>query len=435
MNDNPVKNTLLYDRDLLNTIQPYLNYKEIIAIIGPRQVGKTTLLQMIFEQLSQKFKCIYLTFEKRDDLEIFNKDIENFKTLFCNPYDIIFIDEVQYATDAGQKLKYLFDTTNKKFIITGSSTLELKEMGTYLVGRIITFFLRAFSFTEFLRVRDAQLFEVIKPGLNLIPDILSNKNVSSFADPIKSELLRKNVTVLFDEYIIYGGYPRVITVKTAEEKRLILSSIIDNYLLREIQSLLHLATENELLLLAKFLALQMGNLLSYNELANATGLRYRSIKKHLQILKNTFIVDLAYPYYRNRRTELVKNPKVYFLDNGIRNKIIENFSPADGRTDIGSLAENYVFNRLNQITHGGSPVRFWRTKSQAEVDFIIEKEGSVIPVEVKYSAAGKLNTGKSFHSFLEKYTPKKAIITTTDTFHLQKIGDASVYFIPLYYFG
>lgn len=427
MNNNPAK---IYPRDLLATITPYFDNREIVAIIGSRQVGKTTLLQIIFDGLSQKKKCLFLTFENRSELEIFETDIENFKRIYCTNYQVIFIDEFQYATAAGQKLKFLYDTTNVKFFISGSSSLEIKEAGKYLVGRIFSFQLGSFSFSEYLRAVDQPLFKAAKSGFDLFKIILSNGNVK-LDQPIKSQTLQKRLQHHLEQYLIFGGYPRVVTSTNAEEKIQVLSGIIDNYLLREIRTLLHLATENELLILAKFLSLQITNLISLTELSNATGLPAREIKKHLQILQQTLVIDLLFPYYKNRRTEIVKNPKVFFLDNGFRNKVIDNFSGITKRTDSGALVENFICNSLKLGRFGR--VNFWRTKSQAEVDFVVESQGEILPIEVKYSSLGKKVIGKSLFSFINKYHPKKAIMTTNDQFDKRKVNQTTVYFVPVFY--
>ncbi len=184
--------------------------------------------------------------------------------------------------------------------------------------------------------------------------------------------------------------------------------------------------------LTKLLSLQVGNLISYNELSSSTGLSLIELKKHLNILKETYILDLVKPYFNNKRIELVKNPKPYFIDTGMRNKIIDNFSKVGQRTDMGQLAENYVFQVLRQNFPYPKSINFWRTKSKAEVDFVIEDKGEIIPIEVKYSTLGNTVVGKSMHSFIEKYSPKKAIITTTGEAMIKKIKNTKVYFTPIY---
>lgn len=420
INNNPAKIDGPYlKRDIELRLGKYIKAKEIIALIGPRQVGKSTVLNKLQKDISNNTKSVFLTFENKTNLNIFQEDIEAFKKTYVDPNEIIFIDEIQYAKDAGQKLKYLYDTTKKKFVISGSSSLEIRSMGKFLVGRIFTFYLNPLSFSEFLNYKDNQIYTLYQ-------------NSSKNGEISKSDEIKKTTLKLFEEYLIYGGYPRVVLAKTQEEKELSLGSVIDNYLLKEIRSLLKLATEDELLKLTQLLSLQIGNLISYNELALSTGFSRIELKKHLNILKQTYILDLIKPYFNNRRVELVKNPKAYFIDTGMRNKIIDNFSKVGQRTDIGQLAENYVFETLRQNFPFPKKINFWRTKSQAEVDFVIETKGEVVPIEVKYAPLGNTVIGKSMHSFIEKYSPKKAIITTTGDVMIKKIKNTKVHFTPIY---
>jgi len=427
--NNPAKIYDLYiNRHLETKISPYINKREIIAITGPRQAGKTTFLNHLFENISKTKKCQFLTFEKRPDLEIFERDIEIFKKLYVLPNEVLIIDEVQYAKEAGQKLKYLYDTTDIKLFVSGSSNLEIRDLGKYLVGRIFNFSLYPFNFSEFLNAKNNNLYSAINKNLLSLNLFMKKSFIQNLQ--IKSGEVNKQLLELFKEYLIYGGYPRVVTSFDDKEKRLVLASVIDNYLVREIKSLLHLASDDNLLKLAQLLSLQIGNMISYNELELSSKLSFREVKKYIQILKETFILDLVLPFYQNRRTELTKNPKVYFLDTGLRNQTIGNFSKEIQRNDFGQLAENYVFNVLKQ-SESIKRVNYWRTKSQAEVDFIIETGGQIIPIEAKFSPSRGV-IGKSLHSFIDKYSPKTAIITTNDDFSIKKVKGSTIYFIPIY---
>lgn len=425
----------VYPRDLKARITPYLQRKEIIAIKGPRQAGKTTLMKDLYQELSQKKKCLYLTFEKRDDLELFDQDLESFKKIYTEDYQIIFIDEFQYAENGGRKLKYLFDTTKTKFIISGSSSLELtSQTGKYLVGRLFSFDLYPFSFSEFLRVKKQTLLKIIKPVSQKLELLLAEKaNLLPQKEPIKAETLKKELNHLLEEYILFGGYPEVILSAKKKEKREILKGILETYLLRDIKSLLDLATDEELIKIAKFLSLQLGNLVVYQELSDVAKLSFQQVKKHLKILKETYLLELISPYFKNKRTELSKNPKVYFLDTGFRNMLIDDFSSFNLRGDAGALFEGFVFTQLKRKIEAIGGIKFWRTQSQAEVDFIIERGREVLPIEVKYSLKEKPKLGKSFYSFLKKYQPKQGIMITENFWGQKIIDNSTIYFLPAFY--
>jgi len=411
-------------RQLEIQIEPFLAKKEAISIVGPRQAGKTTFIQNLakrFEREGRKVK--FITFERKIDLDLFNNSIEDFKKI-VEQYEIVFIDEFQYGRGGGQKLKYLYDTTKIKFIISGSSSLELTfQTGKYLVGRLIEFSLMPFSFREFLSAKDSEMF--------LVLENISGADIFNFdLKDAPGREINSRLAERLEEYLIFGGYPAAVLSAGAEEKKKVLEGIYDKYLLKDIKDLLRLATDNELDRLGKFLAGQIGNIIKYQELAGACGLNYKELKKHLNILSKTYIISLVAPFFTNKRTELVKNPKVYFNDLGLRNYSLADWRAVGSRNDLGALAENYGFMLLKNIFSRG--VKYWRTKAKAEVDFVIEKEQTVYPVEIKYIS--KRLIGKSLYSFIEKFNPPIALILTKDYLGEEKINKTTVKFIPLAYF-
>ncbi|MEK9168461.1 MAG: ATP-binding protein [Patescibacteria group bacterium] len=397
-----------------------------MSIIGPRQAGKTTFIKSIASELEKRNKKVkFITFEKRGDLELFQNSIEDFKDLISE-YQYVIIDEFQYAKDGGQKLKYLYDTTRVKFIISGSSSLELTfQTGKYMVGRMLDFQLLPFSFREFLSFQDKELYRLLERRVNT-DSFLDFDIKNGFGEQINKRLVEK-----LEKYVIYGGYPAVALSTTEQEKKKTLAGIAENYLLKDIKGLLNLATEDKLVKLSKFLALQIGNMIKYEELSSASGLSYKETLKHLNILEKTFIMKLIKPYFTNKRTELTKNPKSYFMDLGLRNFLIDDFRALRARNDAGAVMENYAYNLLQSldITSG---LKYWRTKSKAEVDFIIERQRNIYPIEVKY--VSKKIIGKSFYSFIDKFKPKIGIILTKDYLGEEKIKNTKVKFIPLSYF-
>ncbi|TSC78782.1 MAG: Uncharacterized protein G01um101433_114 [Parcubacteria group bacterium Gr01-1014_33] len=420
------KGLMYIHRELEKEIAPFLERKEAIAIVGPRQAGKTTFLQHLAGKLQEQGKKLkFITFEKRDDLTLFNKSIEDFKTL-AEQYNCVIIDEFQYASHGGQKLKYLYDTTNVKFVISGSSSLELTfQTGKYMVGRLLEFTLLPFSFREFLSFRDPELYTLVE-----------QKRFVRIADFDYSKRLGEEITrrlvILLEEYALYGGYPAVVIAGTKDEKHKILEGIAENYLLRDIKDLLRLAASDELWRLEKLLAGQIGGMIKYEELSRASGLSYKELKKHLNILEKTYVISLIKPFFVNRRTELTKNPKVYFFDTGLRNYVLSDFRPVSERNDAGALMENYAFGLLSRRFALPPALKYWRTKSKAEIDFIVEEGQALYPFEVKYSSKHVL--GKSLHSFIEKFHPPVAIVLTKDFASVGKIAETQLKFIPLPYY-
>lgn len=388
-------------RDLEQTITQHLTTPEIIAILGPRQSGKTTLMRHIFETLEN---ALFLSFEDRKLLELFVEDEKTFAELYAKNNRYLFIDEFQYAKEGGQKLKYIYDHyPETKIFISGSSAPGLTIHGIkYLVGRIFVFNLYPLSFEEFLRYKDEKLFGVYLEKKEAIKaHIFKNSKL-----PEVSAALLEMLNEVYDEYLIYGGYPRVAVSTTNEEKKTVLKNIYSTYFLREIKDVLGLTTDFSLSKLIKALSLQLGGLISYNSLGEVSGFDYKELLAHLNILEKTFICKRVPPFFTNKRTEIIKVPKVYFFDSGFRNTIIDDFRAYEIRQDTGKLNENFIF---AQLTYAGKEVKFWRSKAKAEVDFILDKEG-LIAIESK--SGGRMT--KSVRSFKEKYKSDKTIIACRD---------------------
>ncbi len=396
------------ERLLENKIRKYLRRKEIIAIVGARQCGKTTLMKHIFTGLEN---AKFISFDDQKILQIFEEDTDLFIKSYIEGMDFIFIDEFQYAKEGGKKLKYIYDTKDVKIIISGSSAAELSiQSMKYLVGRIFVFTLFPLSFEEFLKYKNNKLNETI-----IEKELLSH---------VVIETTKK----MYDEYLIFGGYPAVVLAETKEEKIEILKNIYNTFLLREIREILQISEDTKLIRLIKALALQIGKEVNYNELSMITTFKYNDLIKYLSILKKTFICLESKPYFSNKRKELVKMPKLYFLDTGFRNIAIENVQEAEKRADKGELNENFV---AAEISKKDLRLNYWRTKAGAEVDFIIEKENKIIPIEVK-TLLKEPKYGKSFINFVGYYKPTDGIILSRDYFYDAKIKQTKVKFRPIF---
>ncbi len=400
------------ERELEREISRYLRSREIIAVVGARQCGKTTMINNILGRLKKQGKKINsISFDDQKILELFENDIDSFIDLHVNGFDILFIDEVHYSEDSGKKLKYIYDNHDIKIFISGSSAAEISIHSLkYLVGRIFTFTLYPFSFREFLSAKNPKLVNLYGTG--------------RYKEGIIKELNNH-----LKEFLLYGGYPRVVLAKTKKEKKKILENIFNIYLLKEIREILDLSKDYRLMSLLKALSLQIGNIVNYNELSRLTGYPYYELKKYLNILEKTYVCNLIMPFFTNKRTELVKNPKVYFIDAGFRNICIDNFS--EERSDMGSLYENFVFSELIK-KHG--KVKFWNTKSKAEVDFIVESGGKIIPIEIKANAS-EAKTTKSFNSFIKKYRPKEGYFLSLGFEGKGNISNCRIDFLPFVKFS
>lgn len=435
-------------RKLQSEIEKWINRPEILAIRGPRQSGKTTLLEHLKLFLTNENKIvpeniIYISFEDKSKLANFSKDpaayIESFlkrdskvinNDLKREKYYFL-LDEFQYVKDGGSKLKLLYDNyKNIKFLITGSSSLELTgKTIKYLVGRVFLFDLYQFDFEEYLNTKEYNILNYYREKSKLIHDFLyAGREVE---DKNCGVIFESELEKYFEEFCIYGGYPEVAISDNAEEKRTILENIFNTYIGKDIVDLLRLkddlAVKNIILLCAN----QIGNVLEYSSLMSDSGTYFKKLKNYLAILEETYIICRLKPFFTNITSEVKKNPKVFFIDNGLRNSVVNNFNPLNARADSGSLVENTVFSML--LKNKFSNMRYWRTISKAEVDFVFQFEGQIYPVEVKYSKMKSPLFGRSFINFVKKYKPKRGLILTKNFWALEKIENTQVLFAPVWF--
>ena len=377
-------------------IKESLKAKEIIAIVGPRQCGKTTLLKHIASELDS---VTFISFDDMKVLQMFDQDIESFIEIYVKNNKYLFIDEFQYAKEGGKKLKYIYDSNEIKMFISGSSAIDLTIHAVkYLVGRVFIYNLYQFDFEEFLQAKKPELLPILKK---------QKKTFESGKISDISNVLHKEFVNLYEEYAIYGGYPRVVLENNNVEKINILKSIFSTYFLREVRDILGLIDDYKMSKLVKGLALQVGNLIDYHNLEITSEFKFRPLKGYINFLEKTFICSFIKPYFMNKAVEIIKNPKVFFFDTGMRNIIIDDFRGLVERPDGGALLENTVF---QELVKSGRNIKYWRTKQKQEVDFIVEGSNralSAFEVKMDYDS----NEMKNLNLFVEKYpTARKTML-------------------------
>jgi len=392
-------------RELEKKIIPFLEKEEIIAVLGARQVGKTTMIDHILND--SKKKVTKISFDNINIKNLFVNNTDEFIELYIKKTEILFIDEIHYAKDSGKILKYIYDQYKGKIkiIITSSSSVDLSIQSLrYLVGRVNIFELYPFSFYEFLCAKDKNLSELYKKG----------------------ELTQESLKLFnpyFNEFLLYGGYPKVVLENSRDVKEKLLKDIAYIYALRDINSIINLIDDFKLNNLLKALSLQTGNVINHKELSDNTNLNYLELKKLMNILDKTYICKEISPFFKNKRTELTKRKKIYFYDIGLRNAIINIFSLET--SDIGFLKENFIFSEL--IKSEIVP-KYWRTDDGAEVDFIIEKGHDIYTIEVKNNLKNP-NITKSYLSFIKKYNPKKGFLFTDNLQDSKKYINTEILFL------
>lgn len=425
-------------RKLFDELIKWLDRREILAIRGPRQSGKTTLLEHLSNYIKENKNIppenvIYISFEDRKEVESFSKEPKSYIDSYINEdfkgrYYFLF-DEFQYVRDGGQKLKLLYDTCkNVKFIITGSSSLEITgSIAKYLVGRIFLFNLYQFDFEEYLYLKPKNVLNHYKKNSSLVLDFVFNGKRPRELSSIFTEDFIK----YYEDYCIFGGYPEVVKTNSTETKKIILENIYNTYIDRDIIIFLRIEDDFNFKNILTILANQIGSVINYQSLVRDSLTYYQKLKHYLSILEETFIIKRLRPYHGNISSEIRKNPKLYFIDSGLRNLIVENFNELSLRRDKGSLVENAVFLQLskNKVV----PLRYWRTIHGAEVDFVIKIGSDLIPIEVKYNNFTSPKPGRSFINFVKKYKPPRGLILTKGFWGEVKIDDTDVLFSPVWF--
>ena len=406
-------------RELYQELTKHLPAKEISLIVGPRQAGKTTLMQSLKKTLDrQGERTLFLNLDVETDKQYFAAQqnlSDKIRLEFGDQKGFVFIDEIQRKENAGLFLKGLYDQNIPcKFIISGSGSLELKEkIHESLVGRKRLFELNPVSFKEFLHFKTGYRYE---------------NNLSEFLGIEASK-----IPALLSEYLNFGGYPRIVTEPVLTEKLKILDEIFRSYIEKDIVYLLDIRRPETFRQLIRLLAAQTGKLLNYSELAPQVGVSFPTVKKFLYYAQKTFVVKAISPFFQNYRKEITKSQTIYFYDLGMRNYALGVSGTLNNPTELSFLFQNLIANMLEEkLRWTGATLHFWRTADQAEVDFVIKRGHLLAPIEVKYTSLKRPLLKKSLRSFIEKYSPETAYVINLDFRDRIAVNGTTVRFLPFY---
>lgn len=339
-------------RMIQEKIEAKLFQGRIIVIYGTRRVGKTTLWKALLEKFDD---TLYLNCDEPDIREALTHKTSTELIRFIGKKKIILIDEAQRVLDIGITLKLLVDTApDIQIIATGSSSFDLaNRISEPLTGRKYEFFLFPLSLQE----------------------------IETSSSPMEAKRV-------IDDLLVYGSYPMIYIDFTDRITKL--KELIGGYLFHDILTYETLRRPELLDRILKALALQIWSEVSYTEIANLVWTDKNTVSRYIELLEKTFVIFRLPSFARNLRNELKKAQKIYFVDLGIRNAILGNFTPMDSRTDTGALWENYCISErrkylLDSEIH--ATMYFWRTQTQQEIDYIEEKDWMLRAFEYKYRSA------------------------------------------------
>ena len=352
----------MIQRIIESAIQEKLFKGKAIIISGPRQVGKTTLLKKL-SQLNP-VKSLWLNCDEPDIRLLLEEVTSTALKALIGEHKMVFIDEAQRVKNIGITLKLLVDNLPEvQVIATGSSALELaNNINESLTGRKWEYQLYPLSTKEMV-LHTSQLEE--------------------------SRLLHQR--------LIYGFYPDIVNYPSRATDSL--QELADNYLYKDLLSLEFIRKPVLLERIVTALALQIGNEVSFTELARLTGADPKTVEQYVQLLEKSYILFQLPAFSRNLRNEIKKGRKIYFYDNGIRNAVIKNFNPPDLRQDTGALWENFLVSerqKHNAYTRRAVNSYFWRTHAQQEIDYIEESGGQLNAIEFKWNEKAKVKLPESF---------------------------------------
>ena len=369
-------------RILQSVIEQNFFKGKVIILLGPRQVGKTTLMEQIKATLAPIAQpVIWLDCDEPNDRELLTDANSSDLSMVLREAKTIIIDEAQRVSNIGLTVKLLADKfKEKQVVVTGSSSLELaNKLNEPLTGRKFEYLLLPISTQE----------------------IINNSGML--------EAMR-----LLEARLIYGSYPDILC-RTEDVKEL-LFELTGSYLFKDIFAIKEMRKPELLEKILIALAFQIGSEVSFNELSQIVQYDVKTVERYINLLEQCFVIFRLNGLSRNLRNELKKGKKFYFYDNGIRNALLQNFSPLNFRQDTGALWENFfISERLKYNLYNRRFVKsyFWRTQQQQEIDLVEECDGNFHAFELKWNEKRKV----IFHEiFIQAYNPKEMDVVTPNNY-------------------
>lgn len=401
----------------------------VIVLLGARQVGKTSIMRLVLDKLLnvekiEENRVFYFDLEDMSLLEIVDKGVNEFiafleaKGANLKEECFVFLDEIQYMQNPSNFLKLLVDHHKKiKVVVSGSSSFAIRsKFKDSLAGRKIVFNVYPLNFGEFLKFRGRD-------------DLAGFWGIGEWE---RARFFKDDFSRYFEEYVVFGGLPRVSLIQSRDEKAQYLKDVVNSYIKKDIKDLFRIDNPYAFNRLVKLLASLAGKALNFSNLASICGVSRRTLERYLFILESTFVIKLVSPFYTNRVKEVAKMPKLYFTDTGIRNVIMGDMNSLGERSDSGHLVEDSVFSMLLKDKNLSDEIYYWRTKAGAEMDFILRGR-ALKAYEIKYSPFKEPKISRSIRSFINQYSPEVVYICTRDFYPHTTIGKSKVFFLPVFF--
>ncbi len=417
----------MYKRKIFDNILRQLNTREIVLIIGSRQVGKSTILEEIHNKYI-KWKSIFINADFDDSVLNLTSSKNLLNNLFLKGYKkesdekfYVFIDEFQKIKNIWTIIKGIYDThKNIKFFLSGSSSILInKVFWDSMLGRKKTFFLDKLDFEEFLE------FKNNKNLLEIYKNINSVLNIS---------LYEKDFSLAFEEFLRFWGYPNVVLSDIKDDKIDTLKEIYSSYLQKDIKDFFSLEHYNDIKRLFIYLTSINTNFLKINTISNDLWISNYNLKKYLSIINWTYIIDELKPFYTNNIKTITKTSELFFSDTWFYNYILKNFSETEFRIDKWILVENIVYLEIKKNKSNLTEIYFFRDTKWLEVDLVLKNENKIIPIEIKawnYNKKPPLN----LRNFMKNNNLDFWIIINKKRFELIEFEWKKYLFLPYFLSG
>ncbi|MBI4253424.1 ATP-binding protein [Candidatus Uhrbacteria bacterium] len=340
---------MIYERAIYPFLKEHATRKQITVITGMRRTGKTTIVKQLLDSISSQNK-LYVDLERIDNRELFSA--KNYDTIIQSlarrglsfkEKAYLVLDEIQLAGGISSVLKYLYDTYDIKFIVTGSASYYLKDVfSESLAGRKKIFELYPLGFGEFLRFK-----EISYPALPLLESFFLSDEYERLGE-------------YYEEYIQFGGFPEVVLAQHADEKRDLIVDIINSYFLIDIKALTDFRNQQDIYTLMKMLASRAGTRLDYSKISRLTGLSRQTVLNYVEVFEKTYLIARIPVVSKNPDREIVKAKKIYLTDTGILNHLAD--------VSSGTQFENTVYNQLR----GKWAIAYYAQKTGDEIDFVMD---------------------------------------------------------------